>query len=88
MQFDWDPDKLAKNIRKHKIDFSAAGKVFLDPYRVEYDEPDDDDGIRYNTTGMVDGRLMFVTYTMRGDLYRIISARRPDPHEKRRYHEV
>ena len=25
---------------------------------------------------------------MRGDIYRLISARKAEPHEKRRYHEV
>jgi uncharacterized protein len=34
------------------------------------------------------GRMLFVTYTMRGDVVRIISARGAEPHEKRKYHEV
>ena len=37
---------------------------------------------------LVAGRMLFVTYTMRGDVIRIISARGAEPHEKRRYHEV
>ena len=36
---------------------------------------------------MVEGRLLYVAYTMRGDVIRIISARGAEPHEKRRYHE-
>jgi uncharacterized DUF497 family protein len=38
--------------------------------------------------GLVDDRMLFVTYTMRGDVVRIISARGAEPHEKRKYHEV
>ena len=35
-----------------------------------------------------DGRMLFVTYTMRGDIVRIISARGAEPHEKKKYHEI
>jgi uncharacterized DUF497 family protein len=33
-------------------------------------------------------RGLFVVYTMRGDVVRIISARGAEPHEKRKYHEI
>ena len=88
MEFEWDPDKAERNRRKHKIDFETAVKAFNDCFRLETDEPDDDDVIRFNLTGMVDGRLLVVTYTMRGDICRIISARLADRHERRHYHEV
>ena len=42
---------------------------------------------RYSITGMVEGRLLFVSYTYRGDRIRIISARFAEPFEKRLYHE-
>jgi uncharacterized DUF497 family protein len=41
---------------------------------------------RFATLGMVDNRLLFVAYTMRGDAIRIISARLAEPYERRRYH--
>jgi uncharacterized DUF497 family protein len=41
-----------------------------------------------NAIGLVEGRMLFVSYTMRGDVIRIISARGAEPHEKRRYHEI
>ena len=37
--------------------------------------------------GMVDGRILYVAYTMRNDTIRIISARAAEPYERRRYHE-
>ena len=86
--FEWDPNKAASNWHKHKIDFETATKVFDDPFRIETDEPDDDDEIRYKVTGMVNGRLLVVAYTMRRDAYRIISARLADRHERRAYHEI
>ena len=88
MDFEWDPNKAASNVRKHKIDFETAVKVFDDPLRQEFDEPDDDDVVRFNVTGMVEGRLLVVTYTTRDDIHRIISARLAERHERRRYHEI
>ena len=76
------------NLRKHKVDFETATKVFDDAFRQEADEPDDDDVIRCNVTGMVEGRLLVVTHTMRDDVTRIISARLADRYERRRYHEI
>jgi len=35
---------------------------------------------------MVENRLLHVTYTLRQDRIRIISARKAEPHERRRYH--
>jgi uncharacterized DUF497 family protein len=35
---------------------------------------------------MVEIRLLYVAYTLRGERIRIISARKAEPHERRRYH--
>jgi uncharacterized DUF497 family protein len=43
---------------------------------------------RFSAIGLVDGRMLFVVYTMREDVVRIISARGAEPHEKRKYHEI
>ena len=55
---------------------------------IEFDELDATDEMRFNAIGQVDGRMLFVTYTMRGTVVRIISARGAEPHEKRKYHEI
>lgn len=88
MDFEWDEAKREINRRKHGIDFKTATKVFLDPYILEFDEEDASDELRFNAIRVVDGRMLFVTYTMRGRVIRIISARGAEPHEKRKYHEV
>jgi uncharacterized DUF497 family protein len=36
---------------------------------------------------MVGDRLLFVVYTMRGEVVRIVSAREAQPYERRLYHE-
>lgn len=88
MIFDWDNAKEEANRKKHRIDFKTAAKVFLDPFAVEFDDRDASGETRFNAIGLVDGRMLFVTYTVRGDVIRIISARGAEPHEKRKYHEV
>ena len=37
--------------------------------------------------GIVEGRLLFVGYTVRGAKIRIITARKAEPYERRKYHE-
>ena len=60
----------------------------IDPFAIdERDESFDCGEDRFATTGLVDGRMIFVAYTMRGDRIRIISARGAEPHEQRRYHK-
>jgi uncharacterized DUF497 family protein len=75
MDFEWGTAKEQANRKKHGIDFRAAAKVFLDPYVIEFDDFDAADELRFNAIGLVDRRILFVTYTMRGAFVRIISAR-------------
>jgi uncharacterized protein len=83
MDFEWDSAKEQANRRKHGIDFRTAAKVFLDPY-----DRDAAGELRFNAIGLVNGRMLFVTYAMGGEVVRIISARGAEPHEKRKYHEI
>jgi uncharacterized protein len=88
MDFEWDSAKERANRKKHGVGFRTAAKVFLDPYVIEFDELDAAGEPRFCAIGLVDGRMLFVAYTMRGDVVRIISARGAGPHEKRKYHEI
>lgn len=88
MDFEWDSAKELANRKKHGVDFRTAAKVFLDPHVIEFDDLDATGELRFNAIGVVDGRTLFVAYTMRGDVVRIISARGAEPHEKRKYHEI
>jgi uncharacterized DUF497 family protein len=88
MDFEWDSAKERANRKKHGVDFRTAAKVFLDPYVIEFDDRDATGEPRFSAIGLVDGRMLFVVYTMRDDVVRIISARGAEPHEKRKYHEI
>ena len=85
IQFGWDADKAALNLKKHGVDFRDAVQVFNDVNRIEwYDFAHSDEEDRYNTIGMV-RQVLFVVYTERRDKTRIISARKATPKERRIY---
>jgi uncharacterized DUF497 family protein len=71
MDFEWDSAKEQANREKHGIDFRTAAKVFLDPYVIEFDDRDATGELRFSAIGLVDGRMIFVIYTMRGDVVHI-----------------
>ncbi|HEX3845740.1 MAG TPA: BrnT family toxin [Steroidobacteraceae bacterium] len=62
--------------------------MFGDPFALEWlDDREDYGEERFVIVGMVEDRLLYVAYAIRGDVYRIISARGAEPNERRRYHE-
>ena len=87
-EFEWDDAKAAANDAKHGIEFEMARDAFDDPFGITWDDDSEDYGEeRHCLLGMVNSRLLFVSYTLRGDRTRIISARGAKPYEHRRYHE-
>ena len=86
--FEWDDNKAARNVALHRIPFEIAREVFDDPLHIEeLDEREDYGEVRFNTIGIVKGRLLVVAHTLRGKKIRLISARLAEPKEQRRYHE-
>ena len=64
-----------------------SGRDVLSYLTIEWtDDRHGDAEERFVTVGMVEGRLLFVVYTLRGECIRIISAREAEPRERRRYH--
>jgi len=86
--FEWLDAKAARNWLHHGVRFETARDVFKDILAIEWaDDGHDDAEQRFITVGMVGDRLLFVSYTLREDRIRIISAREAEPRERRRYHE-
>ena len=90
--FEWDDDKAAVNYAAHGVTFEAGRDVFKDPFALDWlDErvPYGED--RWATLGLVEGRVVYVAYTVRKyagrKRTRIITVRGAEPHERRRYHE-
>ena len=64
-----------------------AREVFKDVFAIEWDDRGQNESEdRFVAVGIADNRLLFVSYTMRGERIRIISARLAEPYERRRYH--
>ena len=89
MEFEWDPKKEAKNIRRHKVTFREAATVFGDTLSITVPDPDhSEDEDRYIIIGLSQRhRLLMVSHTERGEWTRIISARPLTPTELEAYEE-
>ena len=86
VQFEWDEVKATSNFAKHGVRFQAALRVFADPSLVLLDVSRTVDGEpRFKAVGDLDGRLHTVVHTFRGDVVRVISARRANASEEDRY---
>jgi uncharacterized DUF497 family protein len=84
--FEWDNAKALANLAKHGVPFDYAAAVFLDSDGIDFDASRAEDGeARRKRVGRIDGRLFTVVYTERGDLIRLISARRANAQEERFY---
>ncbi len=80
--------KGRQNYAHHGIKFEMAREVFNDPLAVEWlDERELYGEDRWVIIGMVENRLLYLAYTIRGDKIRIISDRGAEPYEKSKYHE-
>ena len=89
MLFEWDDRKAAQNVAKHGIPFEYAARVFLDPYRLDREDTRRDySEERWLTFGKIEGRLFAVAYTPRGAVIRLISARKANEREQRKYDET
>jgi len=86
-EFEWDEVKAETNLRRHKISFREARRVFEDFFAlIEQDLSDFYGEDRFLAIGMVDGVLLTVVYTERGERIRIISARKASSNEQRKYY--
>ena len=83
--FEWDPDKEARNIRDRDLDFVTASEIWSGPIIERIDDRKDYGEIRIMAFGKANNRLMAVLYTRRGPRRRIISARKANRREQRRF---
>jgi hypothetical protein len=86
LKFEWNESKAKDNYAKHGVSFDVAKRAFKDPFAVEYlDDRQDYGEERFVLIGTVDTNVLFVTYSERKDVIRIISARRATKHEQEAY---
>jgi hypothetical protein len=85
MRFDWDPAKRRENLRQHGLDFKTALRIFEGPVLERLDDRFDYGEQRISAVGIVDGLEVSVYYTDRGDVRRLISARKATKDERKAY---
>ena len=85
MKISYDPQKRASTLLLRGLDFDDATKVFaglttdaLDDRKV-YGEP------RYQSFGLLQGRLVTLIWTPRGEARHIISMRKCNDKEQKKY---
>ncbi len=90
MNFEWDPEKAQKNLKKHGVAFEDATRVFFDDGRIEtHDARENYEEDRWVTIGQVYEAVLYVVYTVRHEeTIRIISARKAINHEKNEYRKA
>jgi uncharacterized DUF497 family protein len=87
--FEWSREKATANAAKHGVTFGEARTVFGDPLAMMMADPDHSIGERrYLLLGLSDRRrLLVVAFADRPPRTRLISARRAERHERKRYEE-
>jgi uncharacterized DUF497 family protein len=85
--FQWGEGNADKNWDKHRVSRSECEQVFFNlPLVVREDPEHSESEERFWALGQTDtGRRLFVFYTFRGDLIRVISARNMTRRERRTY---
>ena len=87
--FEWDQGNSEKNWFKHRVTRSECEQVFFNrPFVVAEDQKHSQNEPRHYALGHTDkGRKLFVVFTVRGGLIRVISARNMNRAERRIYNE-
>ena len=85
--FDWDDGNLLKNWEKHGVAASECEQVFFNhPLVISSDVGHSNYEVRFYTLGKSDSpKYLFIVFTVRNNLIRIISARDMNRKERRAY---
>lgn len=90
IKFEWDSVKADLNKKKHNISFEEAEGVFFDENAIIVHDPDHSDNEdRFVILGIsANARLLVVChcYRQKGNIIRIISARKATKKESFQYH--
>ena len=85
--FDWDDGNIQKNWERHRVTPEEAEDLFFhEPLVVRSDVAHTQRERRYYALGQTSsGRLLFVAFTVRGKLIRVISVRDMNIREQEAY---
>jgi uncharacterized DUF497 family protein len=85
MNIEFDPVKRDKTLAERGLDFACAGEVFAGRHFTAEDTREDYSEMRLITVGTLEGRMVVIVWTQRGEVRRIISMRKANEREYARY---
>lgn len=89
LEFEWDEGKRQSNLERHGVDFEDIKPVFEQQEKTvqSVDNRKQYGETRINLLGEIQNKLYCIIYTKRNSRYRIISARRANSRERRKYYQ-
>ncbi len=81
----WDERKRLSNIEDHGLDFQGCEVVFDGPVFVYEDDRAHYGEQRLCVVGWLNGEVVHMTYTERAKDFHVISLRKAEKHEVKRY---
>lgn len=85
MDIEFDEEKRRQTLQHRGLDFADAARLFQMRTIVHLDDREQYGEVRFQTIGFLDERLIMVVWTQRGATRRIISMRKCNAREQRRY---
>jgi uncharacterized protein len=85
--FEWDKGNFIKNWEKHGVSILKCEQIFFNqPLITQHDEKHSTNESRYYALGQTDTfRRLFIVFTIRKNLIRVISARDMNRRERKDY---
>ena len=85
VRFEFDKVKNQANIDKHGIPLSLASEFDFYTAVIEKDVRKDYGELRFSALGFIKDRLHLIIFTPRRDNVRVISLRKANPRERKKY---
>lgn len=84
MKIQFNQAKRDKTLEERDLDFARADEIFAGQHLTRIDDRQEYGEDRYITAGILDGRIVIMVWTPRGDNCRIISMRKANEREIKR----
>ncbi len=88
MEFEWDEAKRRSNLAKHGVDFVDAARMLCGSPAMAEDSRRNYGEERCVAMGEEAGNILVVVFTIRSGAFRIISARKANAREKKKYAQI
>ncbi len=87
MRITFDPAKRDRTLEARGLDFASATEVFVSDHLTFPDERQDYGEPRFISVGRLAGRMVVLVWTPRGDARHVISMRKANEREQRRFED-